>query len=177
MPPNMAKPIYFGPFLVTSQVFHTTPHSFILTNLRPLLPGHTLVCPLRKCQRLSDLTPPEVTDLFLTVQRVQKTLKRLYQATAFNVAVQDGKDAGQTVPHVHVHVIPRQAKDMDSRGGGDKLYEMLEGDEGDIAKELVEREKQPTFKPDSERTDRSKEEMEAEAAWLADEMAKDDGIE
>lgn len=66
---------------------------------------------------------------------------------------------------------------MDSRGGGDKLYEMLEGDEGDIAKELVEREKQPTFKPDSERTDRSKEEMEAEAAWLADEMAKDDGVE
>lgn len=66
---------------------------------------------------------------------------------------------------------------MDSRGGGDKLYEMLEGDEGDVAKEVVEREKKPTFKPDAERTDRSKEEMEKEAAWLAEEMAKDDGAE
>lgn len=109
---------------------------------------------------------------------MQKTLRRVYKATAFNVAVQDGKDAGQTVPHVHVHVIPRQAKDMDSRGGGDKLYEMLEGDEGDIAKELIERQKKNSnFKPDAERTDRSKEEMEKEAAWLAEEMAKDDAIE
>jgi bis(5'-adenosyl)-triphosphatase len=109
---------------------------------------------------------------------VQKTLGRVYKATAFNVAVQDGKDAGQTVPHVHVHVIPRQTKDMDSRGGGDKVYEMLEGDEGDIAKELKEREdNKPTFKPDAERTDRSKEEMENEAAWLAEEMAKDDMVE
>lgn len=113
----------------------------------------------------------------MTVQRVQKTLRRVYKATAFNVAVQDGKDAGQTVPHVHVHVIPRQAKDMDSKGGGDRLYEMLEGDEGNIAKGLVEKEKKPTFKPDSERTDRSKEEMEKEAAWLSDEMAKDDAVE
>lgn len=101
----------------------------------------------------------------------------MYKATAFNVAVQDGKDAGQTVPHVHVHVIPRQAKDMDSRGGGDKLYDMLEGDEGNIAEELVKREKKPTFKPDSQRTDRSKEEMEKEAAWLVEEMAKDDVVE
>jgi bis(5'-adenosyl)-triphosphatase len=109
---------------------------------------------------------------------VQKTLRRVYKATAFNVAVQDGKDAGQTVPHVHVHVIPRQAKDMDNKGGGDKLYEMLEGDEGDIAKELIERQKNnSTFQPDAERTDRSKEEMEKEAAWLAEEMAKDDAIE
>jgi bis(5'-adenosyl)-triphosphatase len=106
---------------------------------------------------------------------VQKTLGRVYKATAFNVAVQDGRDAGQTVPHVHVHVIPRQAKDMDSRGGGDKLYEMLEGDEGDVAQGLKEREhKRPTFKPDTERTDRSEEEMEKEAAWLAEEMTKDD---
>lgn len=67
---------------------------------------------------------------------------------------------------------------MDSRGGGDKLYEMLEGDEGNIGKELKERQdKKPTFKPDSERTDRPKEDMEKEAAWLAEEMAKDDGIE
>lgn len=48
---------------------------------------------------------------------------------------------------------------------------------GNIAKGLVEKEKKPTFKPDSERTDRSKEEMEKEAAWLSDEMAKDDAVE
>jgi len=47
---------------------------------------------------------------------------------AFNVAIQDGVHAGQTVPHVHVHVIPR------ARGNelGDKIYGMLQGEEGNV---------------------------------------------
>jgi diadenosine tetraphosphate (Ap4A) HIT family hydrolase len=60
-------------------------------------------------------------------------LTRLYSASAFNIAIQDGEAAGQSVPHVHVHVIPRKPGDMDSRGGGDAIYEMMEGSEGNIA--------------------------------------------
>jgi bis(5'-adenosyl)-triphosphatase len=66
------------------------------------------------------------------VQKLLPTLKRIYRATAFNIAIQDGPAAGQSVPHLHVHVIPRREGDMDDKGGGDKLYEIMEGEEGDI---------------------------------------------
>ncbi|RYP50375.1 hypothetical protein DL769_010955 [Monosporascus sp. CRB-8-3] len=71
-------PIYFGPFEVTSQVFLTTPYSFALVNLKPLLPGHVLICPHEPHRRLTDLSAPEITDLFQAVQRVQRMLARHY---------------------------------------------------------------------------------------------------
>ncbi|KAK4134319.1 HIT-like protein, partial [Trichocladium antarcticum] len=149
--PAQPTAIYFGPFEVTNQVFLTTPHSFALVNLKPLLPGHVLVCPLRPHRRLTDLTTPELTDLFTTVQRVQRMLAVHYfhhshqqhdenddddenDRGAFNIALQDGPLAGQTVPHVHVHVIPRikgsTAKPASTPS--DALYEHMADEEGNV---------------------------------------------
>ncbi|KAK5129930.1 hypothetical protein LTR08_002690 [Meristemomyces frigidus] len=161
-------PIHFASFNVTSQVFHTTPLSFALVNLKPLLPGHILVAPLRVKPHLSDLTREEVCDLFLTVTHIQRTLKRVYNADAFNVAVQDGEAAGQSVPHVHCHVIPRTKGDA---GGEDKVHQWLEGEEGDVGKHQKE------WVADDERKPRSRGEMEKEAKWLREEMAKDESEE
>ncbi|KAK7712937.1 Dinucleoside triphosphate hydrolase [Diaporthe eres] len=195
-----AKKISFGPFEVTSQnmtiadaeakVFLTTPHSFALVNLKPLLPGHVLVCPSRPHKRLTDLSPPEVTDLFATVQRVERMLARHYfpsekaqttpSATAapggsFNIAVQDGPEAGQTVAHVHVHVIPRvrglSSKPEDT--AGDELYERMAREEGNVGGALWDRQQSVGARPvpggafdrieDSQREARSMEAMVAEA--------------
>ncbi|EKV12343.1 hypothetical protein PDIG_44710 [Penicillium digitatum PHI26] len=123
-------PIYFGSFVV----FHTTPLSFALVNLKPILPGHVLVSPLRVVPRVTDLTPAETSDFFLTVQRVGRMIERVYGATSLNIAIQDGVHAGQSVPHVHAHIIPRKAGDLDHAGGTDAVYEMLDGDEGNLTK-------------------------------------------
>ncbi|KAL2890841.1 HIT domain-containing protein [Ceratocystis lukuohia] len=117
---SSSENITFGSFEVTNQVFLTTPYSFALVNLKPLMPGHVLVCPLKRHARLTDMSSEETSDLFQTVQRVQKLLARQYlkvtntgdsaelqESGSFNIAIQDGPEAGQTVPHVHVHVIPR----------------------------------------------------------------------
>ncbi|KAG2167929.1 hypothetical protein JADG_007668 [Aureobasidium aubasidani] len=176
-PPSLSKAIHFGQFAVTSQVFYKTPLSFCLVNLKPLLPGHILVCPLRRVQHIDQLSAPEVTDLFSTVQLASRTLKRVYNASACNIAIQDGEAAGQSVPHVHAHLIPRRDGDMDAQGGGDKIYEQLEGEEGDVGKHQKEEEgvrkgKFPKVE-DDKRKPRSMEEMEKEARWLAEEMQKD----
>lgn len=109
------------------QVFHTTPYSFALVNIKPILPGHVLVVPFRRVPRVTDLSTAEITDLFTTVQKIQRMLAKRYfpssdpspsssdplasSATlangSFNLAIQDGEEAGQTVPHVHCHIIPR----------------------------------------------------------------------
>ncbi|KAK8218921.1 HIT-like domain-containing protein [Phyllosticta capitalensis] len=180
MPPHplTTATLHFGPFPITPQIFHLTPLSFALVNLKPLIPGHVLVCPRRVVPRLSQLSPAEVSDLFLTVQRVSRMVERVYAADALNVAIQDGEAAGQSVPHVHAHVIPRKVRDLETRGGGDRIYEMMEGEEGDVGGALRQREKQRQkerdwVKPDAERHPRSEEEMREEAEFLAAEMEKE----
>ncbi|KAI5287275.1 hypothetical protein KEM52_001675, partial [Ascosphaera acerosa] len=148
-------PLYFGPFVVTTQVgscpslsapqcsanrppprqvFYITRLSFALVNLKPLVPGHVLVCPRRRVARFTELTARETADLFLAVRHVSRMIERVYRASSLNIAIQDGVDAGQSVPHVHAHVIPRQRGDLDDRGGSDAIYGMMNGAEGNIGR-------------------------------------------
>jgi len=187
LPPNLT----FGPFPITpSQAFHISPStlSYALVNLRPLLPGHTLICPVRRVPRLSQLTTSETSDLFLTVKSVSAMLERVYRADALNVAVQDGVEAGQSVNHVHVHIIPRRKGDVED---GDQVYERMDGEEGNLGSvwkeyevlqgrrrqregmvEQGEREINGGSEGDATRVDRTEEEMRKEAEWLRWEMGR-----
>jgi bis(5'-adenosyl)-triphosphatase len=167
-------------------VFHLSRLSFALVNLKPLLPGHVLVSPRRVVPRFNDLTPAEVADLFATVQRVSRMVERVYSASSLNIAIQDGEDAGQSVPHVHAHIIPRRRDDLKDRGGTDAIYEMMESEDADLSKQFAakrdegiipetdgdSRPKFPAVDNDA-RKPRSDEDMQREAQWLAQEMAKD----
>lgn len=175
-------PLYFATHLITPQVFHQTPLTMAFTNLKPLIPGHTLVSPRRPAARLRDLSPPEISDLFNTAAKVGRMLERVFDSHGLNVAVQDGAAAGQTVPHVHCHVIPRKNGDLDEKGGGDRLYEMLEGEEGDVGGALRERDRtagraRGLDVKEEERVPRGEEEMRREAEWLEGEMERQEEVE
>jgi bis(5'-adenosyl)-triphosphatase len=127
-----------------------------------------------------------VQDLFLTAQQVSRMVERVFDASSLNIAIQDGVDAGQSVPHVHAHIIPRRKDDLEEKGGTDAIYDMLESKDADLNKqlsekeraaraELVEEEKKGGFPAvdNDARKPRSDDEMQKEAAWLAEEMAKD----
>lgn len=178
--------IHFGAFVVTSQVFHLTRLSFAIVNLKPLLPGHVLVSPRRPVPRFNDLSTAEVQDLFATVQRVSRMVERVFGASALNIAIQDGVDAGQSVPHVHAHIIPRKKNDLEARGGTDAIYEMMQSEDADLdglhrAKErqaqaqLADEERRGRFPAvdNDKREPRGDEEMRREAEWLAEEMEKE----
>ncbi|QLG70473.1 hypothetical protein HG535_0A04130 [Zygotorulaspora mrakii] len=120
----MTKAVYFSKFQVTSQVFLKTHYSYALVNLKPLVPGHVLVVPLRtQAIRLSDLSTEESIDFFQTVQLVQKFIYWQYKADSMNIAIQDGPEAGQTVPQLHAHIIPRYK----ANNIGDKIYDKING--------------------------------------------------
>jgi len=90
------------------QVFASAADGTVLAfvNLRPLAAGHVLVTPRRIVPRLCDLMREEADQLWVTVRRVQALIEAFYGARGCTIGVQDGRDAGQSVPHVHVHVIP-----------------------------------------------------------------------
>ncbi len=62
-------------------------------------------------KRFTELTAPEVNDLFSSAQDIAKVIQKVYKAESLTITLQDGPMAGQTVPHVHVHVIPRHVND------------------------------------------------------------------
>ncbi|KAJ8258575.1 hypothetical protein COCON_G00175870 [Conger conger] len=82
-----------------------------------------LVCPLRVVERFRDLHPEEVADLFKTTQRVADVVETQFQGSSLTIAIQDGPEAGQTVKHVHVHVLPRRAGDFERN---DSIYDELQ---------------------------------------------------
>jgi len=92
---------------------------YAFLDIFPRREGHTLVIPHRGVQRLADLTPTEQSQLMAGVTRVQKVLSQHFGTTDFTVCVHDGPLAGQEVPHVHVHVLPRTEND-----GGSTLMAM-----------------------------------------------------
>ncbi|KAK8861377.1 hypothetical protein IAR55_002196 [Kwoniella newhampshirensis] len=130
----MAQRHLFAAFDVSRQVFYRTPLSIGIVNLKPLLPGHVLIVPRRVVPRLADLEPSEVSDLFLAVQHVGKVLEEVYKVQAMTISLQDGAVAGQSVPHVHIHLIPRHSTDYD--GNSDEIYPKLEESEAGLQTDL-----------------------------------------
>jgi diadenosine tetraphosphate (Ap4A) HIT family hydrolase len=121
----------FGPHaLHPGQVFFESPLSLGIVNLRPIVPGHVLMIPKRVCARLADLSAEEVADLFASVHRAAPLLENHYNCSALSIAVQDGADAGQTVPHVHVHILPRRRGDFERN---DEVHERLDAISADSA--------------------------------------------
>jgi bis(5'-adenosyl)-triphosphatase len=154
------KDMRFGKFVIpSSHIFHRTKWSAAFVNLRPIVPGHVLVMPERIVTTMEGLTDDEYLDLWTSVRSVQRALQAHYQATAFNVAVQDGRAAGQSVPHVHVHILPRTNGDFERN---DVIYEELEAwaPRADMPKPKTNID----VPEDDDRIDRTPERMADEAA-------------
>jgi histidine triad (HIT) family protein len=99
---------------IPARVVHETDTTLAFLDANPLAPGHTLVIPKERYKRLRD-TPPEVSaDVFEAVRELAPVIEDAVEADATNIGVNDGPDAGQEVPHLHVHIVPRFKDD----GGG-----------------------------------------------------------
>ncbi|XP_015874797.3 bifunctional bis(5'-adenosyl)-triphosphatase/adenylylsulfatase FHIT [Ziziphus jujuba] len=142
----------FGPYKIDNkEVFYSTQLSYAMVNLRPLLPGHVLVCPRREVKRFIDLTTDETSDLWIAAKKVGGQLEQYHKASSLTFSIQDGPQAGQTVPHVHIHIVPRKGGDFENN---DEIYDAIDEKEKELKQKLD---------LDKERKDRSLEEMAQEA--------------
>ena len=101
-----------------SRVVASNAVAFALRDGYPISEGHTLVVPRIHIASIFGLPGAEQALIWQFVAEVRETLHREYGTHDFNVGVNDGLSAGQTIPHAHVHVIPRRPGDVaDPRGG------------------------------------------------------------
>lgn len=80
------------------------------TNI-PIVPGHMLIAPKRCVAIFQDLTAEEQAAIFDLAAKLRLALKNIFQAEGFNYAWNEGKLSGQSVPHFHLHMLPRKEGD------------------------------------------------------------------
>ena len=84
----------------------------------PVSPGHSLVIPKRHVGSFFEVTQFERAALFALLDRAKELVAHQHQPDGYNIGINDGAAAGQTVPHLHIHLIPRYDGDQpDPRGG------------------------------------------------------------
>lgn len=77
----------------------------------PIVVGHTLIVPKRCVDKISDLTEEEIRDMFDLIAKLRTPLRKVFGAEGFNYAWNEGQVAGQEVPHIHIHMLPRKEGD------------------------------------------------------------------
>ena len=92
--------------------------ALVIRDAFPVSPGHTLVIPRRHIGSFFELSDAERTCMVELLARAKAELDLSFQPDGFNIGINDGAAAGQTVPHLHLHLIPRYRGDApDPRGG------------------------------------------------------------
>ena len=89
-------------------IFEDEKHVAILDKY-PIDTGHSLVIPKKPYEKIIDMPKNEVAELFSLVPSIANAILKATGAVAFSIAQNNGKEAKQIIPHVHVHIIPRYA--------------------------------------------------------------------
>lgn len=76
-------------------------------DINPVQPGHVLLIPKKHCERLTELSAEAAADLAAALPRLARAAVAAARADGFNIFQTNGRCSGQTVPHVHIHIIPR----------------------------------------------------------------------
>jgi len=97
---------------------HQAELSFISQDRYPASPGHMLIVPNRHVPNYFDCTQEEVTELWQMVKLAREYVEKEHQPDSYNIGINVSKAAGQSVPHTHIHLIPRYFGDVEDPRGG-----------------------------------------------------------
>ena len=95
---------------IKSRLIMESKNSIAFLDAFPVTKGHTLVIPKTHYSKIQDMSQDDSVDLFRVVYEVVPKIDKITGSTL--LAIHNGKESGQEVPHVHVHLIPRQSNDL-----------------------------------------------------------------
>ena len=104
--------------LPASRILEENGLAVLILDGYPVSPGHSLVIPKRHVGSFFEVTGLERAALFALLDRAKERVAERHRPNGYNIGINDGAAAGQTVPHLHIHLIPRYDGDQpDPRGG------------------------------------------------------------
>ncbi|HEY7080688.1 MAG TPA: HIT family protein [Nitrososphaeraceae archaeon] len=96
---------------ITALVLHQNDHAVALLDAFPLSVGHTLVIPKIHYPKLQDMDIDSTGSVFSLVRKICAALEKAVNVKSTTIAIHNGREAGQEIPHVHVHIVPRTELD------------------------------------------------------------------
>jgi len=105
---------------LSAHILYEDPWVMAFLDAAPMAPGHTLVVPKAHVERFAELPEDLAGKMFSAAVRVGRALQEALSAPGLTVGLNDGRAAGQGVPHVHLHLVPRFPGD-----GGGSLHSIL----------------------------------------------------
>jgi diadenosine tetraphosphate (Ap4A) HIT family hydrolase len=104
--------------LDAKRILRQSHHAMVIRDGFPVTEGHTLIIPRRHVNSFFELTDDERVDIFLSLNGAKEDLDDELNPDGYNIGINEGAAAGQTVSHLHIHLIPRYSGDLpDPRGG------------------------------------------------------------
>lgn len=101
---------------IIDSVFYRQGNTLAIYNIAPVLPGHSLIIPEKHFTSLLDLGQEEMLEFFTTARTAVQILMKAFHTDAFDWSVQEKPEAGQTVEHLHLHIVPRLKGDLKQPG-------------------------------------------------------------
>jgi diadenosine tetraphosphate (Ap4A) HIT family hydrolase len=112
------KKEYKSPFLDNRERIFENEIGFVIYDGYPVSKGHCLIIPNRVYPDYFESTPEEIKGLNELIFMTKEFLDKEYKPSGYNIGVNCGEDSGQTVFHLHIHLIPRYKGDVEDPRGG-----------------------------------------------------------
>lgn len=100
-----------GTGVIPSHKVYEDEKSFAFLDINPITKGHTLVIPKNHYTRLAEVDPLDLQALMTALQKVAAGIEEALDPEGLNIFINQGEVAGQVVPHLHIHVVPRTSSD------------------------------------------------------------------
>ncbi len=119
---------------IPSEMIYEDSSAFAILDTHPMAPGHAMVMPKKHFETILDLEDSELAALFSAVRNVTKLLQEVFAPDGFTIGINHGKASGQTIEHLHIHVIPRFQND-----GGGSIHSVVDNQPKETVREIAER--------------------------------------
>jgi histidine triad (HIT) family protein len=117
-----------------SPMIYEDDHAFAILDIHPVAPGHTMVIPKVHAPTILDLPQPEIGPVFEAVQKVAARLQEVLRPDGFTIGINQGDVSGQTIEHLHIHILPRFRGDQ-----GKSIHSVVNNPPSESVKDLVAR--------------------------------------
>lgn len=132
----MAECIFckIGDHSIPAEVLYEDRNTLAFLDINPHSPGHTMIIPKTHASNIIELTENEIPPLFLAVKKMAEVLIKALDAQGLTIGINQGRVSGQTIDHLHIHILPRFTGD-----GGGSIHSVVYNPPKESLKEIAQK--------------------------------------